>query len=444
MNPYIQYMYSYPHKTAYRPMSGVNLGDFAHRLKGPGHGLYLHVPFCQRKCGYCNLFSVTGAKEEEIERYLDAIERQVRQYRQILSPWKTRFSSFTVGGGTPLCLTTGQLDRMFSMVSPQMEKKAEMVIETAPNQTEREKLRVLKEAGVTRVSMGIQSFNQEELRTLRRGHSPMRAREALELLMSFDFDCVNLDFIYGIPGQGIQSLLNSLREAVGFGPREIFLYPLYVKHGAGLEREGVAPDPQKAYRQYEEASLFLRSQGFCQDSMRRFVRGRQGQRGFSDCGFSTSLALGCGGRSYVGDLHFCAPYAVTAGECARQLRAFEETKDFTEITHGIRLSPEEEKRRFAIRHVLIRPGVEEEGYWQRFGSRVLEDFPVIARWMEEGLAFRDEGGFIALTDRGMGLSDFLGPQLISDEVLRAMGHWEEEHGLKGAAYDSLQRQPEKL
>ena len=58
----------------------------------------------------------------------------------------------------------------------------------------------------------------------------------------------------------------------------------------------------------------------------------------------------------MGDLHFCAPYAVTAGECARQLRAFEETKDFTEITHGIRLSPEEEKRRFAIRHVLIRKG----------------------------------------------------------------------------------------
>ncbi len=108
MNPYIQYMYSYPHKTAYRPMSGVNLGDFAHRLKGPGHGLYLHVPFCQRKCGYCNLFSVTGAKEEDIERYLDAIERQVRQYRQILSPWKTRFSSFTVGGGTPLCQPDGE------------------------------------------------------------------------------------------------------------------------------------------------------------------------------------------------------------------------------------------------------------------------------------------------------------------------------------------------
>ncbi len=69
---------------------------------------------------------------------------------------------------------------------------------------------------------------------------------------------------------------------------------------------------------------------------------------------------------------------------------------------------------------------------------------MIARWMEEELAFRDEGGFIALTDRGMGLSDFLGPQLISDEVLRAMRYWEEEHGLKGAAYDSLQRQPEKL
>ena len=84
MNPYIQYMYSYPHKTAYRPLTGVRFCDYASALAGKGHGLYLHIPFCQSKCGYCNLFSVTGIEQDEIDRYLDTIERQSEQYQTVL------------------------------------------------------------------------------------------------------------------------------------------------------------------------------------------------------------------------------------------------------------------------------------------------------------------------------------------------------------------------
>ena len=253
-----------------------------------------------------------------------------------------------------------------------------------------------------------------------------------------------LDFIYGIPGQDTASLIRSLKEAVAYSPQEIFLYPLYIKHGAGLEREGMVPEPQKAYEQYQEASKFLKSKGFCQDSMRRFVYRDGARREFSDCGFSTSLALGCGGRSYVGNLHFCTPYAITAHQCKKELLAYQETKDFTQIRHGIRLSQDEEKRRYVIRHVLIRPGVKEEWYQERFKSRILEDFPQIARWMEEGFAAREEGNYLVLTDKGMGLSDYLGPQLISKAVLEAMREWEEDHGFKTTAYDPLQRKPEKL
>lgn len=93
MNPYIQYMYSYPHKTAYRTLQGVSLREYASRLSGSGHGLYLHIPFCQTKCGYCNLFSVTGQGSEEIDDYLDAVERQAAQYQDILSPFGSEFSS---------------------------------------------------------------------------------------------------------------------------------------------------------------------------------------------------------------------------------------------------------------------------------------------------------------------------------------------------------------
>ena len=107
-NPYIQYMYSYPHKTAYGPLEGVFLEDYVGMMAGKGHGLYLHIPFCQGKCGYCNLFSVTGQSNEAMDQYLNGVERQSRQYKTLLMPYKAEFSEFTIGGGTPLLLTERQ------------------------------------------------------------------------------------------------------------------------------------------------------------------------------------------------------------------------------------------------------------------------------------------------------------------------------------------------
>ncbi len=432
-NPYVQYMYSYPHKTAYRSLPSLPLKDYFVRLAGPGHGLYLHVPFCQTKCGYCNLFSVTGQSAEVMDKYLLAVERQVCQYVSLL-PDSCSFSSLTIGGGTPLLFRESQMDRVFEMLKkmPHFQGIKEMVIETAPNQTSREKLRRLKQAGVTRVSMGIQSFSDAELKTLIRQHSAKKARKALELLMEEGFPCVNIDFIYGIPGQTKDSLLCSLKEALKFSPDEIFLYPLYVKHGAGLEKQiqcGLVLEPQKAYEQYREASAFLRSSGFRQDSMRRFVRVKDEEgnlREFSDCGFGTSLALGCGGRSYLGNLHFCTPYAITPRDSLFQLQQFIAAEDYTKVNHGILLSEDEIKRRYLIRHLLIYPGLNEEEYHRRFQSRADVDFPFLGEWIDKGWLVRDS--FLALSEMGLGLSDYLGPQMISRQVRQRMDAWEACHG----------------
>lgn len=451
MNPYIQYMYSYPHKTAYRPLTGVWFPDYAPMLAGKGHGLYLHIPFCQSKCGYCNLFSVTGLYKEAIDRYLDAVECQSRQYQEVLDSVRTTFSELVIGGGTPLVLTERQLERMLGILREhfRFEEKREFVVETAPNQTTREKLEMLRQSGVSRISMGIQSFNDRELLALKRQHNAQKAKEALELIKAFDFPCVNVDFIYGIPGQTKESLLESLKEAMEFEPEEIFLYPLYVKHGVQMEREGVVLEPDAAFAQYQAAVSFLRGEGFCQDSMRRFVR-RDTGRVFSECGFGTSVGLGCGGRSYLGKLHFCSPYAITRRECLARLQEYEDTKDFMKITHGIVLSEEEQKRRYVIRHLLIRPGIELGRYRELFGRDVLEDFSVLQKWLEQGFAVMceekkqwDSGRqkYYTLTESGLGFSDYLGPQLISLEVMQLMQEWEVLHG---QTHDSIPRQPEKL
>lgn len=438
MNPYIQYMYSYPHKTAYRPLTGVRFCDYVSVLAGKGHGLYLHIPFCQSKCGYCNLFSVTGMGQDAVDRYLDTVARQSKQYQVVLESVQAEFSELVIGGGTPLFLTERQLERMFELLDRYFcfSQKRELIVETAPNQTTSEKLTILKRAEVSRVSMGIQSFSDRELSVLKRQHTAQKARKALELIKTYDFPCVNVDFIYGIPGQTKTSLLDSLKEALRFEPEEIFLYPLYVKHGARMEREGVVLEPEAAFAQYQAARDFLCAEGYRQDSMRRFVH-KKTARVFSECGFGTSIGLGCGGRSYLGNLHFCSPYAITRSACIDRLKDYVCTKDFMEITHGILLSEEEQKRRYLIRHLLIRPGLDRKRYQKLFGKDVLEEFPVLREWMEQGFVVLqgaekqenlEEQMYFTLTDAGLGLSDYLGPKLISTEVNRAMCEWEAIHG----------------
>lgn len=474
MNRYIQYMYSYPHKTAYRPLENVDLRDYVGNLEGEGHSLYLHLPFCESKCGYCNLFSVTGCDRIQMNGYLDAVVRQIRQYREML-PRSTSFEEFTIGGGTPLLLAGEQIARIFEAVGANLplENGCNVIIETAPNQTDREKAELLKRLGVTRVSMGIQSFDDKELRWLVRNHDSKRAKEAAEILVKTGFACVNFDFIYGLPGQTADSLLGSLRTALSLSPDEIFLYPLYIKHGVRLEREGGKEmlDSDHAYALYQYGSAYLRENGYVQISMRRFVKFPENrQLKFRECGLKSALSLGCGGRSYLGRLHFCTPYRTRRADALKEIERYQRTADFSSVLNGILLSDEELKRRYVIKHLLILPGISKPAYQKAFQADLLEDFPMIRNWIECGwleessadadyynaghyagkCIGRDDygrddygrddgsedqgggkkdagGGYIGLTHAGLGLSDYIGPQLISENIRERMLEWEREN-----------------
>lgn len=457
-HPYIQYMYSYPHKLAYRVLPKLDLRDYIGRLSGGENSLYFHIPFCQYKCGYCNLFSLAGQNRQQMEAYLAALERHARQFAEIM-PKDAAFSDLTLGGGTPLLLPENLLRKVFSIARDffgiEAGKQA-VVVETSPNQTTEEKLKILKEEGVNRLSIGVQSFKEAELFALHRFHTADAAKKALGLIQNTGFSCVNIDLIYGIPGQTMESLGDSLRQALEFAPEELFVYPLYVKPGTYLGRQG-AECSENAFELYQFARRFLLEAGYRPYSMRRFVREEEKasvrcfvreeeeqafvrrfvreeeehafvrrfvreegeQAPVSLCGFGNTISIGCGGRSYLGNLHFSAPYAVEPGQCRSILQSYIEQEDYRKITHGFLLSREEEKRRYVIRHVLFGRGVCLADYNLHFGSQAERDFPLLLDWVQAGYAVREEG-FLSLTEKGFVLSDFLGPQLISEEVRRLM------------------------
>ena len=444
-NPYIQYMYSYPHKTAYGPLQDIWLDDYKSILQKPErvNSLYFHIPFCQTKCGYCNLFSLPGQTEELMEEYLGAMKRQAEQYAM----QNIVFDDFIIGGGTPLILSEQALHRIFALSQNYFawKENADIVIETSPNQTTREKLNILKQHHVTRISIGVQSFQEEELLALNRRHTAKQARKALEDIRSLSFPCVNLDLIYGVPGQTLAKLEDSVHQAMEFEPDEVFAYPLYVKKGTYLSQQKQQA-MENTYEMYELVRDMLLSYGYRQDSMRRFVRRHGWQSGtgkiksdttkycaaencmiksYESCGFQNTISIGCGGRSYIDNLHFCTPYGVTYAYCKKLLEQYINTENHRKITHGYILNEEEQKRRYVMKHILTRPGVCLKEYEKIYGGELLQDFKQLVLWEEQGFATK-QNGYFGLTDKGLGLSDYLGPMLISREIKEKMQRFYEE------------------
>lgn len=434
-NPFVQYMYSYPHKTSYRTLENVHLGDYCAPLNGGSNSLYMHIPFCQYKCGYCNLFSVTGQPEQRMQDYVDAMERHAVQLSEVLQHSQAsqcslaslhsqasqdsgaEFSDLTLGGGTPLILSEAQLRKVFSIARDILHFQPDthpIVIETSPNQTTSEKLSILKEEGVNRISIGVQSFHDAELASLYRMHDSASAKRALHAIKEKNFDCLNMDFIYGIPGQTVDSLLDSLKQALEFEPDELFVYPLYVKPGTLLYQKQ-AKQSADIFAMQKQMREYLRAAGYEPHSMRRFVKGSGHRLPENLCGFGNTISVGCGGRSYVGNLHFCSPYAVKQSHCINIIEDYIAREDYLVIPHGFLLSDEEQKRRYVIKQVLFGRGIDLADYAMHYKDNVLDAFPAIRQWINDGYA-RNSDGFITLTEEGFLLSDYLGPQLISPAV----------------------------
>ena len=211
---YVSYMYSYPHKTAYRTLTPpVSLSPYLERLEGREASLYFHIPFCAHKCGYCNLFSQQCCDAERISLYLHTMRRQAEQLS--VAAQGLKFTSFAVGGGTPLILDEGQLEELFCLaelfgVHP---SRVFTSVETSPEYTQKSVLRQLRARGVERLSMGVQSFNETELKKLKRRPGLGTVVGALENIVEAGFPQFNLDLIYGIEGQTVESFMRSLNTA---------------------------------------------------------------------------------------------------------------------------------------------------------------------------------------------------------------------------------------
>ncbi len=421
-SPYQGYVYGYPHKTAYRPLSEpVPLRDLWAAESRSALLLYLHVPFCEMRCGFCNLFTQARPRERVVSDYLDALARQVGQVRDALG--ETSFARLAVGGGTPTALDLSGLKRLFDLAESLLGGPVTMPasVETSPETVAPEKLSLLRDRGVRRVSIGVQSFVETETSVVGRPQRPDTVRAALDRIRTVGFPVLNIDLIYGLPGQTVTTWLDSVRAALKYRPEELYLYPLYVRPGTGLGSSRRTWDDLRLAC-YRAGTELLRGAGYRQVSMRMFQAAHAPHDGPAYCCQGDGMVgLGCGARSYTTGLHYADEYAVRPEGVRAILGDYvsRSAAAFTVATHGFRLDTDEQRRRFVLLSLLQCDGLDLDAYRRRFGGDALSDLPALGDLETLGLA-QHQGTRLRLTNAGLERSDAIGPWLYSDTVRTRM------------------------
>ena len=217
-------------------------------------GIYIHIPFCRSKCDYCDFYSLAG-REDQMDRYQKALLAHLKETAPLAQGYPV--DSIYFGGGTPSYYGAKRIKELLAHLSKlfQVEKDAEITVECNPDSVDLKSLRILRKAGVNRLSMGMQSAQEEELRAIHRIHTPQQTNQAVEAARKAKFTNLSLDLIYGLPGQTTESWKATVEHALSLIPQHLSCYGLKVEEGTPLARrvaEGeVLPDDD------QQADLYL-------------------------------------------------------------------------------------------------------------------------------------------------------------------------------------------
>ncbi len=365
--------------------------------------IYVHIPFCVRRCPYCDFNTYAGLERLQ-GPYVEALIREVRAYGRRMG--RPQASTVFFGGGTPTTLTGEQLRRVLDAVRDAFDvlPDAEITSEANPGTVDSDRFRAMRDAGFNRLSLGVQSFDDEELRFLGRIHSAAEAVEAYRRAREAGFGNVNLDLMFGLPEQRIESWERSLSRAVGLRPEHLSLYALTVEEGTPLARwvaDGKTPPPDEgaAADMYDLACDLLAEAGYRHYEISNWAlddpaRDWRCQHNLTYWRYEPYLGFGAGAHSFDGRRRWWNVSGVQ--EYIGKIEAGEPPmKSGEDIGERLAMG---EMMMVGLR--LLEEGVPEARFRERFGVSLKEAFPQeIEELTEDGLV-EWHGGSLRLTRKG--------------------------------------------
>ncbi len=387
-------------------------------MSQPIRSLYVHVPFCRTICGYCDFYSIVYRP--------DLARRLVAALLTELDRWRPRLEgcirTIFVGGGTPTTLPPELLEKLLRAVAALRDRSAELefTVEANPATVDAATAGVLTEAGVTRVSIGAQSFDPAELRVLDRVHEPPQVAQTVAAVRAAGIGQVNLDLIFGIPGQRLERWLENLRRAIELEPEHLSCYCLTYEPGTPLHRRLAAgrvrpQDEDAEAKLFETTITTLASAGYRQYEISNYARpGCECRHNLTYWRNEPYVGLGPSAASYVDDVR-CR----NVPDARAYVEAIEAGRD-PAVERELR-SRDDQMRETMMLSLRLREGVDRARFRARFGADPCERFgSTIGGFVELGLVEVDAAA-IRLTRRGLLLADSVIAGFLADDG-RARSH----------------------
>ena len=365
-------------------------------MKAKPIGIYLHIPFCIRKCNYCDFCSLPGCTQDFISDYTDAIIREIRGY----SGKGILVDTVFFGGGTPTLLSGEEHKRIMKALAETFEilPGAEITMEANPKTLTKKSLSEYIASGVNRISLGLQSIHENELKMLGRIHTFEDFFASYKLCRECGISNINIDLMYGIPEQTEASFDQTLKAVLALSPEHISVYGLIVEEGTRFydERDALnLPDEDTEKNMYLSAVRALTDAGYAHYEISNYARpGKKSRHNLKYWRDEEYLGFGAAAYSYFDGVRFGNTDSVTDYIAGGNIRAYSEKTSGEDIAFE-----------FAMLALRLDEGISEKEYQNRFGTSFYDGrSELIDKYSDAGL-IRRSNGRISLTDEGFYLSN---------------------------------------
>lgn len=378
------------------------------KMKKRNLELYLHIPFCVRKCNYCDFFSASGTEEEQ-EAYVSAMVQEIQSYQELSGEYEVQ--TIFLGGGTPSLLTPEQIEQIFNAIyhTFSVNENAEITMEMNPGTVNIEKLHAMKAAGVNRLSIGLQSAQNEELKMLGRIHTFEEFLETWKLIEQAGFKNRNIDLMSALPGQTIESYEDTLSKVLALEPEHISAYSLILEEGTvfydwyekGKLDRGAwkLPSEEEEYAMGELTILRLAEAGMYRYEISNYAKpGKECRHNLGYWDRVEYLGIGAGSSSLIKGERF--DHIRDRKAYIEKIRNGESILIDREI-----LSVESQMEEFMYLGLRKVEGVSRTDFQNYFGKNVDDVYGKILDKLEEEQLLEFSGDRIRLTHRGMDVSN---------------------------------------
>lgn len=261
--------------------------------------LYVHVPFCKTICHYCD-FCHRVYHQNTVKQWLETIKKE------IIDKCKDQYKTIYIGGGTPTSLTNNELIQLLSMIKPYTNEVIEYTIEVNPDSLDLDKILILKEFGINRVSMGVQSSNDDLLKYINRKHTFKDAKDKIQLLKDNGIHNISIDLMYGLPNQDINILKETLTDFLSLDIPHVSLYSLTIEENTVFSKQGIKQiDNDLEADMYELITDTLEKNGYTRYEVSNFSKkGYESLHNLGYWGYHDFLGISLGASSKIGNIRY--------------------------------------------------------------------------------------------------------------------------------------------